>query len=362
MTHRLHDYLARSVAAREQARRRTLLLSIGILIVLSTSPVFGHHVMRSGEALLRGTDRIGELCLVALHLLLAPVHTGFHILLVAGVVYAVWDRLRAWRRLRAALRPIAISHAEPGDLIWSAAWRAGVDPKLIRVVEDTPNPAFTVGWWRPSIYLSRRLAHSLQPAELTALIAHEAAHVARRDPLRLSVFRFLGRTLFWLPALSRLAADMADEAEIEADDRAAADEPLTLASAIVSVAGWSDRQQTGNLALVGMVGFARGDMIERRVRRLAGEDIPLSSHVTRRSIAGAATALALVWTSGVLMAHPLPNQAEGVDHAQHGAPSSVNCGHHPGPAILHLFCPGIAVGSSHRPCPHFDARPEQTET
>jgi hypothetical protein len=312
--------------------------------------------MRGGEALLRGTDRIGELCLVALHILLAPVHTGFHVLLIAGVVYAAWDRLRAWRRLRSALRPLSISCPEPEDRIWSAARCAGMDPRHIRVVEDAPNPAFTVGWWRPSIYLSRRLALSLQPAELTALIAHEAAHVARRDPLRLSVFRFLGRTLFWLPALSRLAADMADEAEIEADDRAAGEEPLILASAIVSVAGWSNHEQAGDLAVVGMVGFAQGDIVERRVRRLAGEDLPLGSHVTRRSIAGAAAALALVWTSGVLMAHPLPSQG---GHEEHAAPAMPNCGHHQGPAILHLFCPGIALGSPHRPCPHFDARNEQ---
>ena len=67
-----HDYLAGTVAAREESRRRVLLLSIGALIVLSTSPVFGHHVTRGAETLLRGTDRIGEICLVALHLVLAP--------------------------------------------------------------------------------------------------------------------------------------------------------------------------------------------------------------------------------------------------------------------------------------------------
>ena len=67
-----HDYLAGTVAAREESRRRVLLLSIGALIVLSTSPVFGHHVTGGAETLLRGTDRIGEICLVALHLVLAP--------------------------------------------------------------------------------------------------------------------------------------------------------------------------------------------------------------------------------------------------------------------------------------------------
>jgi len=355
MNRPLHGYLAHSVAAREQVRRRTLLLGIGVLIVLSTSPVFGHHAMRGGEALLRGTDRIGELCLVALHLLLAPVHTGFHILLIVGVMYAAWDRLNAWRRLRGALRPLSIIRVEPRDRIWSAARRAGVDPTRIRVVEDAPNPAFTVGWWRPSIYLSRRLAFSLQPAELSALIAHEGAHAARRDPLRLSVFRFLGRTLFWLPALSRLAADMADEAEIEADDQAAADQPLVLASAILLVARWVQHGGPVEAASVGAVNFAQGDLVERRVRRLVGEDVPVRSRVTRRSILSAAGVLALVWTSGVLMAHPLPAGGHGA-HTRNGAPASRDCTHHDGFALLHLFCPGISFGSSHHHCPHFDSR------
>ena len=358
MKRRLRGYLAQPVAAREQARRRTLLLGIAVLIVLSTSPVFGHHFVRGGETLLRGTDRIGELCLVALHVLLAPVHETFHVLLVAGVVYAAWDRLRAWRRLHRSLRPLVIGRAEPGDDVSRAAQDAGVDPILLRLVDDAPNPAFTAGWWRPSIYLSRHLARTLRPEELSALIAHEAAHVARRDPLRLSVFRFLGRTLFWLPAVSRLAADMADEAEVDADDRAAGNAPLVLASAIVAVARWNHQQRATDLAFSGAVGFAQGDMLERRVRRLAGEDIPPHSHVTRRSIIAAAGVLALVWTSGVLMAHPLPDGADGPTHGHHGAPHSTNCGHHEGPAILHLFCPGLALGSSHHPCPHFHARME----
>ncbi|MEO6526367.1 MAG: M56 family metallopeptidase [Gemmatimonadaceae bacterium] len=354
MSRHASEYLSKPLAAREHARRRTLLLSIGVLIVLSTSPVFGHHLMRSGETLLRGTDRIGELCLVALHVLLAPVHEVFHVLVIVGVLYATWDRLRAWQRLHSSLRAFVLARAESGDPIWVAARAAGVEPDLIWIVDDSANPAFTAGWWRPSIYLSRQLTRSLSSAELAALIAHEGAHVARRDPLRLSMFRFLGRTLFWLPALSRLAADMADEAEIDADDRAAGTSPLVLASAIVSVAEWSRQRHAWAQDFSGAVGFAQGDMIERRVRRLAGEDVPMLTHVTRRSIIAAVAALALVLTSGVLMAHPLPDKAGG--HMSHGGRGSANCGHHEGPALLHLFCPGLGTARASQPCPHFAGR------
>ncbi len=345
-------YLARPVAAREEVRRRTLLWGIGALTLLSTSPVFGHHLARGAETLLRGTDRIGELCLVALHLVLAPVHDFFHLLLIAGVAYAAWDRACAWRRMRRALATVDVSNPALGDGFWMAAEKARVDPRLLRVVDGLPNPAFTTGWLWPRIYVARQLAERLSHAELAALLAHEGAHVSRRDPLRLSVLRFFARTLFWIPALTRLADDIADEAEIEADDRAAGDEPLILASAILSVAEWMPGERPAP-RLAGAVGFTRDDMLERRIRRLAGEDTAVRTHVTRRSLMSAAAALALVWTSGVLMAHPLPGEPGHPGHAQHGSRRSTDCTRHEGLAILHVFCPGLSLGSIRHPCPHF---------
>ena len=358
-------YLARPVAAREERRRRALLLGIGALLLLSTTPVFGHHLAHGGEALLRGTDRIGDLCLVALHIVLAPVHEFFHLLLAAGLVFAAWDGSRAWRRMRRTLAPLDVAHPRQGDAFWTAARAAELDPARLRVVYGLPNPAFTAGWLRPRVYVARELADRLSAAELTAVLAHEGAHVVRRDPLRLSLLRVFGRTLFWIPALARLADDVADEAEVEADDRAAGDQPLVLASAILAVAQWMPRDAaSGRLVearLAGAVGFTCHDMLERRIRRLAGEDTAVRTHVTRRSLGGAAAALALVWTSGLLMAHPLAAESEhmhGVTAAaqhepQHSGPAE--CAHHAGPAILHIFCPGLSLGAAHHPCPHFAA-------
>lgn len=342
------SYLPPSVATREQARRRTLLVSIGALTLLSTSPVFGHHLAHGADrAFLQGTDHIGELCLVALHVLLAPVHGGFHLLLIGGLAFASWDRLRAWQRTRRVLAPLDARVPASGDAFWTAAVDAGIEPRTLHVVEGLPNPAFTVGWRRPRVYVARQLAERLSRAELAAVLAHEGAHVTRRDPLRLSVLRFFALTLFWIPALKRLADDVADEAEVQADDRAAGDEPLVLASAILSVAQWAPR----DTLVAGAVGFSSHDILERRVRRLAGEETTCRSHVTRRSLAAAAAALALVWTSGVVVAHPLPAQALHVGHARAtGVPD--DCTHHDGPALLHLFCDGISFGAMRHHCPH----------
>ena len=340
-------YRPAALASREDRRRRAVLLGFAALIVLSTSPVFGHHVAVGMETLLAGQDHLWALCLTALHHLLAPVHYLFHVLIVAGLAYAIWDRARAWLTVRRALAPLEAEAPRAGDTFWQAARAAGIDPGRLRVVSGLPNPAFTVGWFRPMIYVAAELAEWLTPDELAAVLAHERAHLVRRDPLRLSVLRFLGRTLFWLPALHRLAADAADDAEVTADDAAAAGRPLVLASAILALAHWRTPPALVR-ASVGIstgfsVGFYRPDLLDRRIRRLAGEEPPVTSHVTRRSIVGAALALGLVWTSGVLMAHPLPSERSDVP---------THCTHEGEWAVSHLFCLGSPLGPLLRECPH----------
>lgn len=333
-------YRGQRLVSREQKQRRAVLLGIGVLIVLVLSPLFSHHLFRGTEALLAGQEHIGPVCLVALHVLMEPVHGLFHILFAAGVVYAVWDRVQAWRHGRGILASLEVEHAAPGDPFWEAAAAGGVDPALLRVVAGLPTPAFTVGLLHPRIYVSRALAGQLSPAQLSMVIAHEGAHADRRDPLRLSLLRFLTCMLFWIPALRGLAADVADEAEVQADDVAAAGEPLVLASAIVALA-------RSGPALIprAAVGFHRPELLERRVRRLLGQDPLPTSHLTRRSLFAAFVALLLVFASGAAMAHPLPAGGE--------AHSPVHCTAHDSNVALHLFCP---VGPVHRlaggDCPH----------
>lgn len=326
---------------REEAHRRTLLLAIGTLLLFSVSPLFGHHFAEGLEQGLRGQDHLGAICLIALHTLLRPVHLLFHVLVVAGLAYALYDRVRALLHVRRTLSSLHSAEPAPGDPLWSAAKAAGLSPHQVRVVRELPNPAFTVGWFRPRVYIAEAVADRLGPDELQALLAHEGAHVARRDPLRLSLLRFLALTLFWLPALRRLADDVADEAEIQADDRAAREQPLALASAILALASW----RTPGGAWGEGVGFAqRTDLLDRRIRRLAGEEPPPVSRLTRGSVVGAMLALALVGASGAIMSHPLP-----VDHLAH---PSTHCGHPGESPFGHLFCRWDARHEAGRLCPH----------
>jgi hypothetical protein len=326
-------FLAPGAARREQSHRRAVLLGVGVLLVLGMSPLFGHHLPIGLDALMVGTDHLWTICLIALHALLDPVHEIFHVLFFAGLGSAGWDRYRAWRSVGRALAPFTPLPAEPGSASWRAATAAGAHPAQVRIVRELPTPAFTAGWLRPRIYVSAALEAQLSEDELAAVLAHEAAHAARRDPLRLSLLRFLGCTLFWIPALRRLAADVAAEVEVRADDAAAERHGLALASALVRLAAWNRSSSTS------AVGFTGGDLLERRVLRLTGEEIPPRSSVTRRSVAAASVALLLAWSSGMAVAHPLPAG----DHA--------HCDQHSGPPLFHLFCSSCVHGRSEN-CPH----------
>ena len=345
MSHLTTRHLTSALTRREQSHRRAAVLGIAVLLVLSTSPVFGHHLIGSASTVLDGRDHLWSICLVALHLLLAPVHGLFHVLLLGGVAYAAWDRARAWRRWQRALGALEWKPVTKGDCYFRPLQTVGLAPSDVRVVVGLPIPAFTTGWARPRVYIAADLGARLSEKEVEAVLAHEAAHVVRRDPLRLSLLRFLSCVLFWLPALRRIAADLADEAEIEADDHAARRYPLALASALLALAGGDSPMSGTALEQPGFGGSGSPDLLERRVRRLAGSDTALGTHVTRRSLFAAAAALMIVWVSGLVVAHPLPDASATHAFADH-------CEHHRSNAFTHLFCLHTAARPSDLPCPH----------
>jgi BlaR1 peptidase M56 len=91
-----------------------------------------------------------------------------------------------------------------------------------RVIDDDVPQAFCIGLLRPRIYVSCGALELLRDEERAAVLAHEAHHARRRDPLRLLVARALAEGLFFLPAVRRLPDRYAALAELAADEAAAA--------------------------------------------------------------------------------------------------------------------------------------------
>jgi hypothetical protein len=156
-------------------------------------------------------DAVGEACRgmgltdlsVASLAVLLLSSLAFAVIVLA--LRSVFAQLRAQRRSLAklgALRPAEVAGTK------------------VLVSGDRRPQAFCCGLLRPRVYVSCGTLDLLRPDELAAVVAHEAHHASRRDPLRIFAARVLGEALFFLPALRQLADRYAALAELAADEAA----------------------------------------------------------------------------------------------------------------------------------------------
>jgi hypothetical protein len=110
----------------------------------------------------------------------------------------------------------------------------------VRVIADDRPTAMCAGLLHPRIYVTTAALERLAPHELAAVLAHEAHHLRRRDPLRLAVAQVLADALVFVPVVRRLARHHALLTEIDADAaavRAADGDASGLAGGMLRLAG-----------------------------------------------------------------------------------------------------------------------------
>jgi hypothetical protein len=143
-------------------------------------------------------------------------------------------------------------------------------PSVVEVRAAEPL-VLCVGVLHPRLLVSRSLLEVLDEAELEAALAHELAHVYRRDVL-------WGWVLLWLrilqafnPVAQVVGRLCALELEVRADAEAArwTGRPASLASAVLKVYGRGHSWPGwGELTLADQIERARTSAIEERCRRL----------------------------------------------------------------------------------------------
>jgi hypothetical protein len=201
-----------------------------------------------------------------------------------GAVAALFGRLlgKSGRR-----RPVALTGSErlPVPIAWGLA--------------------------RPEVSLPARVLRDLSPYHQESILAHELAHVLRRDPAWLAAARTIEAALFFQP-LNRLARRRLQElAEYRCDDRAVelTGRPLELARCLTEVATW----RLAGLAALPVPSMASGSSLGRRVRRLVrqvdrpgvqGEPLP---RWVRPVAVAAVLAMALA-APGVTRGKPAPQE------------------------------------------------------
>ncbi len=139
----------------------------------------------------------------------------------------------------------------------------------IRYSPDERPVAFTAGLVRPAVCVTRGLLDRLSDDQLSAVLAHEAAHVERRDNLQIFTSMILRDFLFIFPLAHYLAAVYLREKELAADDRAVqrTGKAADLAEAIVTMT----RFGKGRAPVPAHASFAEPASAKTRVSRLLDE-------------------------------------------------------------------------------------------
>lgn len=190
--------------------------------------------------------------------------------MVTSALAAAWILAAAFRLAR-----LAGAHRRLRRCL--AGRRALADGELARFAQALlPGVCVTVSDVLPApaalgareICLPARVLAELPPGQQRAIVAHEAAHLRRRDPLWLGLFGVVECLFFFQPLQSMALRRFREGAELLCDDWAASatGRPHDLARSIASIAGWLSADRAA-VPLAAMV--EHGSPLVRRVRRLA---------------------------------------------------------------------------------------------
>ncbi len=224
----------------------------------------------------------------------------------AGLALFLLD-LVPWLRARNAQSPPWMAGAAEArgaeEALRRAAAALGMPAPPLAWVSDGPPVLFCTGTRQPTVVISRAAVDLLDADELRGALAHELAHLERRDPT-LSWALMGARALLWFnPAVQVLVRAIARDAERIADERAgeACGDRLALASGLLKLfratEGRAPARRAGahplSAAVAEPIARARAHDIELRCRALiapAPAPVPLG----RTRFVAAATGLGIL--------------------------------------------------------------------
>ncbi len=146
-----------------------------------------------------------------------------------------------WVRLNGCLRDrVALEHGALADKLRELCARAQIKRRVRLSVAPALGAPISMGMFKSEICVPPRVLLELNEEEQEVLLAHELAHVVRRDPLWLAVCRLCEGVFFFQP-LNRVARrEIEDCAEFLSDAWAVRQTGLrfSLASCLTRIAEW----------------------------------------------------------------------------------------------------------------------------
>lgn len=181
------------------------------------------------------------------------------------LLLAVRTSLWRWRQLPAR-RPV---HGDARAALERLAREAGLRRTVRLSASERLGVPVAFGLLRPEICVPERSLVELDPAQRDAMLAHELAHLVRRDPLRLLLARVLEGVFFFQP-LNRLARRrLFEEVEFRCDALAVrwTGQGLSLAACLTQVAEWLRARPTSTGPMTTAMAKHSSALV-RRIERL----------------------------------------------------------------------------------------------
>jgi uncharacterized protein (TIGR03435 family) len=215
---------------------------------------------------------------------------------------AFWVRLMGGWWIAARMRSQRVRPAPP-------EWQATLDQLgarirltrpvrlLISALVEVPT---VVGWLRPVVLVPVAALAGLPPEHVEALLAHELAHIRRRDFLVNVLQSIAEALLFYHPAVWWVSGHIRAEREFCCDDIAVSvtGDVLTYARALAELESARPTHLRAAMA-------ASGGSVAHRIARLLGQARPASGIVPGPGIVAAAMLLAI--TAFALFGQPSPS-------------------------------------------------------
>ncbi|MCC7466457.1 MAG: M48 family metalloprotease, partial [Saprospiraceae bacterium] len=172
--------------------------------------------------------------------------------------------------------------------------RMGIRHTVALLESELVRAPLTLGWLEPIILLPIGMVNRLSTAEVEAILAHELAHIARRDWFFHLLQAFVESLFYYHPAVWWISGIIHRERENACDDAALAltGNPIAFAKALVQV------QELATPALSMALGGKRHSLLER-VKRILNQAPVKQKHQVMEKITASAVLLVLLLLVGL---------------------------------------------------------------
>lgn len=238
-----------------------------------------------------------------------PLEAGIVLAWVACLLYfagrLVWGLHRTRALARTATR---ITLAGEAALLWSRhCRRLGMDPRSIEIgVSSEGIGPVTIGFRRSLLLLPPAFLEIVAPVDLDAVLAHELAHIQRRDFARNLLYALVSLPVAWHPVVRHLRGRIAESRELICDAVAAefVAGPRPYAQSLLRLASTlSTHPRVATFHALGILNFNQdANTLERRVMVLTRKPTFVSTG-RRVLIAAACSVLTLATCTTALALH-----------------------------------------------------------